>query len=61
MFRRETPCVKKFRKTDMRIMETETENRMKEGKKKSIRNVMGYMAQDYSTVQVSGTVLRFLF
>lgn len=34
MFRRETPCVKKFRKTDMRIKETETENRMKEGKKK---------------------------
>lgn len=41
MFRRETPCVKKFRKMDMRIMETETENRMKEGKKKKHKKCHG--------------------
>lgn len=46
-----------LRKTDMRIIETKIENRKK---KKYTRNLMGYMAQDYSNLEVSGTVLSFL-
>ena len=42
-----------LRKTDMRIMETELENKPKN------YNVMGYTTQDYSKLKVSVTFLRF--
>lgn len=41
------------RKTDMRIMKTEIENKQKN------YNVMGYTTQDYSKLKVSVTFLRF--